>query len=281
MGVAIPDATGAAIHEACLDTGFFVVVGHGCAEHIAATFDAAHRFFDLPQATKETLAMVDRRGYVPLERDRLDPGLHASPMEYYDLALDGENPWPPIEGFAAVLQAHQDAALGVAAAVLRALAVSLELDPGFFADRMRTPQCFLRLMHYVPEPDGRTPVLTHPHTDYGAITLLATDGVRGLEVEHPRLGWLPVEAPAGSFIVNLGDMLARWTNLRYASTPHRVLAPIRTDRYSIPFFVNPDPDTVVECLPSCVSVDRPPRFEPVTAGEFLAKRIADGGYMTG
>jgi isopenicillin N synthase-like dioxygenase len=110
--------------------------------------------------------------------------------------------------------------------------------------------------------------------------LLATDGVAGLEVRPLGGEWTMVEAPARSLVVNLGDMLARWTNDRYVSTPHRVSAPPASDRYSVPFFVNPDPATPVSCLPACVSAERPCRYEPVTASEFLAQRIAAGGYMT-
>ena len=83
----------------------------------------------------------------------------------------------------------------------------------------------------------------------------------------------PVEAPARSLVVNLGDMLARWSNDRYRSTPHRVVGPVGRERFSIPLFVNPDPSTVVECIPACVSEDRPQRYGPVTAGDFLAGRI--------
>ncbi|NIR41318.1 MAG: hypothetical protein GWN79_25930 [Actinobacteria bacterium] len=85
--------------------------------------------------------------------------------------------------------------------------------------------------------------------------------------------WTPVVAPAGGLVVNLGDMLARWTNDLYRSTPHRVVGPAAGDRISIPFFVNPDPATVVDCIPSCVTPARPCRYPPVTAGEFLAARI--------
>ena len=132
-------------------------------------------------------------------------------------------------------------------------------------------------MHYLPAP--RDQPTAGPHTDYGAITLLATDGVPGLEVRLADGSWEPVVAPPGSFIVNLGDMLARWTNGRYASTVHRVVGQPR-HRWSIPFFVNPDPDTVVECLPSCVDAGHPCRYAPITAGAFLRGRI-DGSILVG
>jgi isopenicillin N synthase-like dioxygenase len=174
------------------------------------------------------------------------------------------------------VRAYQRRALEVGATILRVLAVGLGADPDFFARRMADPQCRLRFLHYPavePAADGTLPVPTEPHTDYGAITLLATDGVPGLEVRPIDRPWTPVEAPAGSLVVNLGDMLARWSNDVYRSTPHRVVGPARGDRYSIPFFVNPDPATVVETIGSCVSPERPLSYEPVTAGEFLAARI--------
>jgi len=116
-------------------------------------------------------------------------------------------------------------------------------------------------------------VTTGGHTDYGAITLLATDGRPGLEVRRRHGSWLPVEAPAGSLVVNLGDLLARWTNDRYVSTPHRVVSAGGAERMSIPFFVNPDPATPVTCIPSCVTRRRPCRYAPITAGEFVQARI--------
>jgi len=236
---------------------------------------------------KESLAMVDREGFVPARHRVIDATIHSAPMEYYDV---GTQPsamprWPPddrLPGFSGVVLEYQRAALAAAVQVLRLLAIGLELPPQFFADRMRAPQCFLRMMHYEPRPGASAaggPILTDPHTDYGLITLLATDGVGGLEIESGNGTWSAVTAPPLSLIVNLGDMLARWTNDRYVSTPHRVAAPVASDRYSVPFFVNPDPDTVVSCLPSCVDGEHPCRYPPVTAGAFLAERIAKGGYM--
>ncbi len=241
--------------------------------------------------------------------DEASPGLGPSNQagrsslaaEYLDMGLGDEVDLGAVEalgcdGFASAVRAYQDAALATAHAVLEALAATLGVA-GFFAARMSEPQCRLRFLHYPPAgraggdaapmsgtPDrgdargvvdtgsGAAPIYSTPHTDYGLITLLASDGVPGLEVLRDG-AWTPVAVPRGSVIVQLGDMLARWTNDRYRSTPHRVVASSGADRFSIPFFVNPDPSTVVSTISSCVTAQRPARYEPVTAGEFLTSRI--------
>ena len=221
-------ATVEALDEACCDTGFFAAAGHGLDGPMAAVFEAARAFFALPQDDKERVPRINRYGFVPLAGQARDPERPANSFEHLDLGLADEVPWPELAGFAEAVRAYQRAALETAAAVLRALAVALGAEAGFFAARMTRPQCRLRLMHYPagpPDGEGPRPVLSEPHTDYGAITLLATDGVPGLEV-RPRGGdWAPVAARADHLVVNLGDMLARWTNDRYRSTLHRVTAP--------------------------------------------------------
>lgn len=272
---------------ACTEIGFFVVTGHSIEAEMADVFDAAHQLFALDQRVKESLAMVDRQGFVPAHHRVLDRSIHSAPMEYYDLAISGASPWPPesaIADFADIVRRYQSSVLHTAGDLLWLLAIGLDLPGDFFARRMNDPQCFLRMMHYEPRPPvdgtGQAAVLTDPHTDYGLITLLATDGVGGLEVQPVGGEWQRVVAPPGSLIVNLGDMLARWTNDRYVSTPHRVTAPTERDRFSIPFFVNPDRQAIISCVPSSVTAERPCRYTAVTASEFLAQRIADGGYMT-
>jgi len=280
-----PDELVAAIDVACTTIGFFVVTGHGVESQVDEVFEAARSLFGLGEASKEAFSMVDRQGFVPAHHLKLDETIRSAPAEYYDVGTRGERRWPSatdLPAFRDVVTRYQQAVLAVGGDLLRVLAIALDLEPTFFADRMHDPQCFLRMFHY--EPDGATPdrpsaVLTDPHTDYGLITLLATDGVPGLEVRPLGGDWTMVEAPARSLIVNLGDMLARWTNDQYVSTPHRVTAPPTRHRYSVPFFVNPDPATTVSCVPACVTPERPCRYEPVTASEFLAQRIADGGYM--
>ncbi|MDH3292963.1 MAG: hypothetical protein OER95_01420 [Acidimicrobiia bacterium] len=271
-----PAAAVAAIHQACLDTGFFVITGHGLDSEMARLFDQARDFFDQPQAAKEEIPRINRYGFIPHRRWAIDPVRQGSNTEYLDLGLGDEVPLPRLDGFKAAVRTYQRRALTVGARILVAIAAGLGAEPDFFATRMTNPQCRLRLLHYpAAEPglDGTLPVPTESHTDYGALTLLATDGVAGLEVKPIGGEWTPVVAPAGSLVVNLGDMLARWSNDVYRSTPHRVVGPVGADRISIPFFVNPDPATVVDCIPACVTAERPCRYGPVTAGEFLASRI--------
>jgi isopenicillin N synthase-like dioxygenase len=250
-----------AIDAACRETGFFVVTGHGIDTEMTAAFDAARAFFAAPQPVRVDVTMRNRCGY---KADGV--------KEMFDVGLtDPANQWPAVTGFRDRLERYEVAASKVAADLLAALARALRVTPTFFAERMTAAECYLRLLHYPSRP--AVPVSTGTHTDYGAVTLLATDGVAGLQV-HPIGGpWIDVVAPPRSLVVNLGDMLARWTNDRYRSTPHRVVAGADRERYSIPFFVNPDPDTVVECIPSCIDAAHPCSYEPVTATDFLQGRI--------
>jgi isopenicillin N synthase-like dioxygenase len=258
------------LDAACTATGFFVAIAHGVERELEEVFIAARRFFAVPRADKERSAMIGLNGYAGPESRR------AAGTEMLDIGLVGFDRWPAIPGFRETVERYQAAALVVAADILRGLAVALNVEPTFFAARMRRPQCFLRMLRYPADPASSAGA----HTDYGAITLLATDGVPGLEVRPVERDWIPVTAPPGALVVNLGDMLARWTNRRYVSTPHRVVVDGDRERYSIPFFVNPDPDTRVSCIPSCVTTESPCAYEPITAGEFLQGRI-DGTIPVG
>lgn len=268
----------AAMDAACIETGFFVVTGHGLDDEMTSVFDAARSFFGLDQDAKDRSGMVGIDGYLPLGAPR------SGGKEMFDVGLGGFDRWPDLGGFRDTITRYQLRALGVAADLLGGLAVALAVEPTFFADRMREPQCALRLIRYpardvTTDASNPTPT-TGAHTDYGAITLLATDGRPGLEVRPIDGDWTAIEAPAGSLVVNLGDMLARWTNERYVSTPHRVVPTSAEPRYSVPYFVNPDADTRVTCIPSCVDGEHPCRYEPITAGAFLQGRI-DGTIPTG
>jgi isopenicillin N synthase-like dioxygenase len=111
------------------------------------------------------------------------------------------------------------------------------------------------------------------HTDYGNVTLLATDAAGGLMVRDRSGQWLDAPVIPGAFVCNIGDCLMRWTNDIYVSTPHKVVTPPGRDRYSIAFFLDPDPDARVACLPTCTDATRPMKYPPVSAADFLRSRL--------
>ena len=251
-------------------------MGHGLERNVAELMAVAQAFFDQPQEAKERIPRQDNYGFVPHVSTAIDTQRQSPNTEFLDLGLGDEVPWPDVPGFVATVRNYQRLALDVARVLLAAMATGLGVADETFDDALRDPQCRLRFLHYppaVPGADGSQAVPTAPHTDYGALTLLATDGVPGLEVMSQGGDWTPVTAPVDALVVNLGDMLARWTNDVYRSTPHRVVGSASGDRISIPYFVNPSPATIVDCLPACVAPDRPCQYEPVTAGDFLLSRI--------
>ncbi len=294
-GVGDLDQLVADIDVACREIGFFAVVGHDIPPSIrAAAFGVARDFFDLPAAEKERLAIGRsdaHRGYVALEAETLQADLAPDAKEAIDIGLElpsdhpalhdgrgvhGPNQWPEVPGFRDAVLRYYRLALEAALMTLRGIALALGLGPGFFDRRMRLPMCNLRLLHYPPVATRSDDQLgCGAHSDYGTITLLATDREPGLELLRSDGTWTTVTAPPDALIVNLGDMLSRWTNGRYVSTVHRVISPTERHRYSMPFFVNPDADTVVKPVPSCVDADHPAELEPVTAREYLLSRFDD------
>ena len=158
----------------------------------------------------------------------------------------------------------------------RAFALDLGLPPDFFEAKLDRPMATLRLLHYPPRPatvaEGQ--LGAGAHTDYGNLTLLATDEVGGLEVRRrDGGGWIPAPVVPDTFVCNIGDCLMRWTNDVYVSTPHRVVSPAGRERYSVAFFLDPNPDALVACLDSCAGPGRPAKYPPVTAADYLRQRL--------
>jgi isopenicillin N synthase-like dioxygenase len=198
----------------------------------------------------------------------------------------GCNVWPSTDvcpAFKITMQTYFKAVHHLGMRILRVLALSLSLDANYFDTSFDDPMEALRLLHYSEEKsnvDGGV-VGCGAHSDYGMLTFLLTDHVPGLEVlarteeedGHGTTTWWRVAPSPGNFIVNLGDMLERWTNDTYRSTVHRVVNRTGEERYSIPFFFEPNFDTVVECLPSfCVA--RPAKYLPTTSGAHLLSKYA-------
>lgn len=289
-------AVGAAIGAACRDKGFMYVVGHGIdADLRARVLAQAAAFFDLPAEDKMAVSMARspcNRGYEPMRGQTLEAGAPPDLKESFysgeDLALDdprvlagkfnhGPNQWPDgMDAFRTTLEAYFDAMQGLATRLMRGVALSLDLPEDHFAPFCHQPLSNLRLIHYPPQPANPLPGEKGcgAHTDWGALTLLMQDDVGGLQVWDESAGWVDAPPLPDSFVVNLGDMIARWTNDRYASTLHRVVNLSGRERYSVPFFFSGNPDEPVVCLPGCASADAPPRYAPTTVEGHLREMYA-------
>ena len=274
-----------AIGAACRETGFFAITGHGVTQAaINRAFGAAQEVFALPAAAKAQLAIGvhgHNRGYVGLGVEALDEKTARDLKEAYNVVwTDGvtrpSNVWPALPGWPGKVQAYFDAVLQAGRHLHRAFALDLGLPEDFFHDKLDAPQATLRLLHYPAAVGADAPAGERGagvHTDYGNVTLLATDGVPGLQVQRRGGGWIDVPPLPGAFVCNIGDCLMRWSNDVYVSTPHRVRAPER-ERYAIALFLDPNPDALVSALPGCVPAGMPPKYPPVTAAEYLRQRFA-------
>ncbi|XP_027773183.1 2-oxoglutarate-Fe(II) type oxidoreductase hxnY isoform X2 [Solanum pennellii] len=268
-----PISTARAIRQACVDVGFFYLINHGVDEKLfKEVLEQSKNFFSLPLEDKMKLVRRNHRGYTPLYAEKLDTSSTTqgdSKESFYIGSLEGKS---------VVSKLNQWPAEGIR--LISLIALALDLDEDFFhkAGACDSPNGFLRLLHYPGELQLSEQVVygASAHSDYGMLTLLATDGVGGLQVcrekfNRPQI-WEDVHHLSGAFIVNIGDMMERWTNCLFRSTLHRVM-PTGQERYSMAFFLDPNPDCMVECLKSCCSDSSPPRYPPIRAGEYLEERL--------
>lgn len=292
--VSLNDANAAAVlARACERAGFFYVVDHGVpAAMVAGMFDTARALFDLPQAGKDAISIAhspSMRGYEAIGAQTLDAeslpdlkesfycGIEHPPTHPYvqrGFQSYGANQWPAaLPGMAGTCAAYIEAMCALSRRLMSLVAVALGEPASTFDAGHGDPMVTLRLLRYPPHPEGADPRLfgAGAHTDWGAVTILAQDHHGGLEVQLPEGDWVAAPPLPGSFVVNLGDMMPRWTNDRFRSNPHRVrnVASGGRPRYSIPFFYSPDYLTRVEPLPTCVGPGRPARHAPCTVGEHL------------
>lgn len=290
------------VRQASLDSGFFYVINHGISEEFLETvFRQSKTFFGLPKEEKMKLLRNEKhRGYTPFRDETLDPEKQTegdSKEGFYigvEVAEDdpkaskefyGPNIWPSTDlllGWRKVMEKYHQEALEVGRKIAKLIALALDLDVDFFnkPGMLDEPIAVLRLLHY--EGKASNPELgiygAGAHTDYGLITLLVTDDVAGLQIcknkdACPQI-WEDVPALKGGFIVNLGDMLERWSNSIFKSTLHRVVISGQ-QRYSIAYFLEPSHDCLVECLPTCYSETNLPKYPPVKCEDYLSKRYKD------
>ncbi|GAB4858075.1 hypothetical protein Ancab_015977 [Ancistrocladus abbreviatus] len=279
------------IRQACIEYGFFYIVNHGVDKDLLhRLFAESRKFFSLPLEEKMKLDRKENRGYTAMYSERLDPS--ASPRgdsketfyigRFEDHKSSSLNQWPSEEllpTWRQTMESYYNKVLSDGKRLLSLIALALNLDENFFekVGAVHQPAGYLRLLHYPGKlgSSGEEIFGASAHSDYGMITLLTTDGVPGLQVcrdKHRKPPvWENVIHIDGALIVNIGDMMERWTNCLFRSTLHRVM-PTGQERYSAAFFLDPNEDCVVKCLESCCSETSPPRFPPIRSGDYLQER---------
>lgn len=302
-----PVAVGRDVDETLRAVGFFQVVDHGVDVEVAdAAWSAARAFFDLPLADKLAVERADGAlyGYFPMRSESLaasrgdvtpgdlkesfnmGPGIRPShvPVDETEAALFTANVWPgALPELQRAWQAYYAAMSGLADRLMHTFALGLDLPGNYFAQHIDESPSALRAINYpeqtqVPEPGQ---LRAGAHTDYGTLTILRQEtGRAGLEVHDAATdSWVPIPPTEGALVINIGDLMARWTNDRWTSTLHRVVNPdavlgsavdASQRRQSMPFFHNANYSTIVECLPSCLAEGEAPRYEPVMAGPHVA-----------
>jgi isopenicillin N synthase-like dioxygenase len=306
-------ATAAELGRALRDVGFFVIVNHGVPQElIDRTFAEARRFHAQPMDAKLALRMNEHNnGYMMLGRYAVwTSGVNANdkpdlneaffikrergpddPLVRAGRRFAGPNQWPQdLPGFREALLSYTDAVDALGRRVLPLCATALDLPIDTFDGAFAESQFSFRLTHYPPVTAEANQFGIAPHTDANFLTFLAQTEVPGLQIRMPDGDWVDVPYVPGSFAVNSGDMMQRWTNDHFKSTPHRALPPVGRERYAIPYFMGPHLDTVIACLPSCQRSDDPPRYPPITYAAYLdwwydanynAQRQQDGGPRDG
>ena len=294
-----PDAAAAAeqIDAVFREIGFVLVTGHGIDSDVKERMlDQLRVFFALPVERKEEIAIGRsscHRGYVGIGTETLDDAntlagdlketIDSGPDQGPDhpevvagTPLHGPNQLPDLPGFRAAWQGYFDQAVEAARRVQRGVALALGLPADYLLDMPGETLYHFRMIHYPPQhrlPPAEGQLGCGAHTDYGSVTLLTDDGVGGLQVMRRDGAWIDVHVPADHVVVNLGDLMAIWTNDRYVSNPHRVINPPDIDRYSMPLFVTPPFHARIECLETCLEPGESPRYEPMVAGPYLLARF--------
>jgi isopenicillin N synthase-like dioxygenase len=278
---------------ACREIGFLTVTGHGVPDElIESTAEAARGFFDLPTDEKLTFTQGEPTPGLPVYRPLRSESLAASLGQKTPGDLKESLDWgPAVPGFAwpedppglrPLFEAYFKALGGLGERIRRFFALALDLPEDWFEPSFRSHSSSLRVINY-PRPEGEVEpgqLRAGAHTDYGCMTILRTeDAPGGLQMQTRAGEWLDVHTVPGSFVVNLGDMMARWTNDHWIATLHRVAVPPadgvgRSRRQTIVFFHDPRADAVIECIPSCTDAAHPPRYEAVTAVDHVTAKAA-------
>jgi isopenicillin N synthase-like dioxygenase len=275
------------VRAACENVGFFYAAGHGVDEAVIdRAFAASRRFHALPLAEKLALRLNENNiGYLPVNASvqgastvhkATRPNQNESFFISHDRGADhpevtagiplrGRNQWPAsLPDIRDPMTAYFRTVGAMCDRMLPAFAAALDMKEDFFAPFFANDGHHnLRFLHYPPQDADEDNLFGQaPHTDNSFMTALARTDVPGLAVRLPSGEWFPPPIIPGTFLINLGNMMRRFSNDRFLSTPHGVLNESGADRYSIAYFHSPNPNSTIECLPSCVSVDNPAKYAP-------------------
>ncbi|KAJ3545006.1 hypothetical protein NM208_g507 [Fusarium decemcellulare] len=287
------------VKAACRSYGFFQLVGHGVPEPLLDdVLEQCQNFFCLPLDVKEKYDKnMDgfNRGYERLRAQNFEKRTAGDLKEGYYFGVDlpedhpkvvakkfglGPNKYPQevldAAKFQRIIDEYHNRMRSLAERMIRILCRTLEVGDGWVPEFVETPIAVLRLLHYPPQPPDASELERGigAHTDFGAITILLQDMVGGLQVwDRAESQWIDVQPTKGALIVNLGNLMMRWTNDRYISNLHRVINKSGKQRFSVPFFFSGNPDFLVECFSNCHEGE--PKYEPVTVGEWISGRYAD------
>lgn len=287
------------VDRACRDIGFLVIRNHGVDPDVLANARrAAREFFNLPHDRKVAYVPPDKRfrGYygvgntaLSYSRDEDSPPdlferFTIGPFEFDDDAYHQQyrdtyfpdNIWPAeTEAFQPALKAYYRSMEGLAENLMNVFAVALDLPEDYFATSIDRHISAMSVNYYPAQPNSPAAgqLRAGAHTDYGSLTIVAPTGSPGCLQVWRHGEWHDVQPEPGCFVVNIGDLMAQWTNDKWVSTMHRVANPPResaqSDRMALIFFHQPNADARVECLPSCHGPNNPPRYDATTSGEHL------------
>jgi isopenicillin N synthase-like dioxygenase len=275
----------AALHEAATGVGFAIIYNTALTgPRVSKVIETYRTFFKRPEAEKREVNMAQtgsNRGWGAAGSEQVDPDANPDYKQFFDSGVElplgdpraqmpvyGLNQWPSDDAtFRSSILAYYDDAIDVAMDVLRGIATSINMPSDYFDAAFQTPMALLRGNFYPERPKDATSkdfgIATH--TDYGCLTLLATDGSPGLEVRKRGGGWIPISARPGEFVINFGEMMEFWTAGQVKATPHRVIGG-NAERVSVPLFFNPAHDT---------NVAPPNSGEVVLAGDHLSRRFKE------
>lgn len=281
------------INKACEEIGFFMIKGHGISLDLLQNVQTASKaFFDLPLETKLETQAPFGLGYMGVGKENVAATLEeGSQVKDYKESLNITMPvrdtvWPKDEELRNKCKAYYEAVQNLSSQLMRLFPLALEQEEHFFDDKVDNAFTVLRMLNY-PEFEVKETQTNNEdldidtrnaeHTDYGTLTVLWSSDSRGLQARSRSGEWIDVVAPSDQFIINIGDLMMNWTNDKWVSTLHRVVPHPDTKgmrRMSIPFFHNPNPDAIVECIASCHDESNPPKYKPMLAKTHLEMKVS-------